>query len=475
MMTLTLFAGLAGGAAFATEGPDMRVGAAIADISPVVGLGEPDVWLAGYGPKRRATGAASPLSARAVSLNDGTRRVVVVALDLVGLFRDDVVKIRAACAKARPDRPVDYLIVCCTHTHAGPDTIGIWGPLPKSGVDPAYMARVRERTVRAVADAVAAERPARLRIVRTEMPDLITDTRKPFVIDQGFWVIAADGADDGRAIATLTNWGIHPEVLDSRNTLVSADFPGVLRSSIEAARGGTALHVSGAVGGLTVPAFPERDDRGEAFDEERNRRVDQYGRMVAARAVAALAKAEPLSGRLDFRTAEIDLPLANLHYLLGFTLGTIVRESVDIPKADPARPDVLRQAFLKTELGVLRIGDAAIAVIPGEIYPELVVGGIQDPQDPDADFPGAPHEPLIHDALAGARHNLVFGLANDEIGYIIPKSQWDRNAPHCYGRKTPQYGEDNSCGPEVAPLLCAEFRRLAASLPMPAPTDRPRP
>ena len=29
---------------------------------------------------------------------------------------------------------------------------------------------------------------------------------------------------------------------------------------------------------------------------------------------------------------------------------------------------------------------------------------------------------------------LLFGLANDEIGYIIPKRQWDEQPPFAYGR-----------------------------------------
>jgi hypothetical protein len=51
-------------------------------------------------------------------------------------------------------------------------------------------------------------------------------------------------------------------------------------------------------------------------------------------------------------------------------------------------------------------------------------------------------------------------LANDEIGYIIPKSQWDVAAPFCYGRKKAQYGESNSLGPETAPILCEAIRQL---------------
>jgi hypothetical protein len=54
---------------------------------------------------------------------------------------------------------------------------------------------------------------------------------------------------------------------------------------------------------------------------------------------------------------------------------------------------------------------------------------------------------------------LVLGLANDEIGYIIPKRQWDQLAPFAYGRQTSQYGEINSCGPDVAPILLEALKR----------------
>ena len=57
---------------------------------------------------------------------------------------------------------------------------------------------------------------------------------------------------------------------------------------------------------------------------------------------------------------------------------------------------------------------------------------------------------------------MMIGLANDEIGYIIPKRQWDEKPPFCYGRKKAQYGESNSLGPETAPILCKVFQELAA-------------
>ena len=56
---------------------------------------------------------------------------------------------------------------------------------------------------------------------------------------------------------------------------------------------------------------------------------------------------------------------------------------------------------------------------------------------------------------------MIVGLGNDELGYIIPKRQWDDKAPYCYGLKQAQYGEENSLGPETAPILCRVFRHLA--------------
>ena len=116
---------------------------------------------------------------------------------------------------------------------------------------------------------------------------------------------------------------------------------------------------------------------------------------------------------------------------------------------------------IRSEVGYLKLGELEVAAIPGEIYPELVLGKVQDPADPAADFPDAPIEPSIYGQLKAA-HRMIVGLANDELGYIIPKRQWDEKPPFCYGRKKAQYGEGNSLGPETAPLLCGAFRELVA-------------
>jgi hypothetical protein len=57
-------------------------------------------------------------------------------------------------------------------------------------------------------------------------------------------------------------------------------------------------------------------------------------------------------------------------------------------------------------------------------------------------------------------YRMLFGLADDEIGYIIPKAEWDEKAPWLNGAGKRWYGEVNSVGPEAAPMIVKAFQEL---------------
>lgn len=187
--------------------------------------------------------------------------------------------------------------------------------------------------------------------------------------------------------------------------------------------------------------------------------AEAYGEAIALAYDEALEAAEPLRlSPLATSTAPVYVPLANPGYRQGRALGVLTREAFAwIGRSDSAGarlPDtqVEGDIALETEVTYLRAGDLHIAGIPGELYPELVYGEYQSPAEPNADFPDAQTEPSVMNILAGEKV-LILGMANDEIGYIIPKRQWDDVAPFAYGRSEKQYGEVNSVGPEVAPIL----------------------
>jgi hypothetical protein len=164
------------------------------------------------------------------------------------------------------------------------------------------------------------------------------------------------------------------------------------------------------------------------------------------------------------RSRPLAVPVDNKLYLLGKRLGIFERAmehwtgDARQPVTPPTGAENERVA-VRTEISWLRLGELDVAVIPGEIYPELVLGKVVDPPDPGADFPDAPIEPAIYAQLKGP-HRMIVGLGNDELGYFIPKRQWDEKPPFTHGLTKAPYGEVNSLGPDAAPIICEAFKNL---------------
>src|SRR5580765_1824289 len=93
----------------------LKIGFAEADVTPV--LGKKPVYVAGFGFNRIATGVHDPLMARAVVIEHDHDRIGFLSVDVVGLFREQVLAIRKRLPGIR------YLLVASTHNHEGPDTL----------------------------------------------------------------------------------------------------------------------------------------------------------------------------------------------------------------------------------------------------------------------------------------------------------------------------------------------------------------
>jgi hypothetical protein len=440
--------------------PALHAGFGEADITPDVGGARP-VYLAGFGKDRKAVKVHDPLKARAVVLRDGTRKIALASVDLVGFFRTNVLHARAGLPGFA------YVLVSSTHNHEGPDTLGLWGPGPfKSGIDPDYLKRVEEGIIRAVKAADRSARPVAARLGTARAPELLHDGRLPLVKHDELVAIRFDGPD-GRPAGVVVQWNCHPETLGSGNKEVSADFVAATVEHLHKKYRCPVVYLTGTVGGLMTSLGVEvKDDAGRPLADGTFEKTWRYGQLVGKLAEKALAGARPVRlTPIRVRSREVFLPLDNKLYLLAWQLGVLEREafawSGNPDRAEPLRgkPAPRQRACVRTEVAWLRLGELDVAAVPGEIYPELVLDKVQDPPDPGADFPDAPVEPALYKQLRGPYRMLV-GLANDELGYIIPKRQWDERPPYCYGRKRPQYGEVNSVGPETAPILCGAFRDL---------------
>jgi hypothetical protein len=441
------------------DAPALRVGFGAADITPAL---DKKVYIAGFGKNRVATSVHDPLMARAMILGDGERKIALVSVDLVGLFHPVVERIR----KRLPG--FAYVLVSSTHNHEGPDTLGLWGPSAfQSGVDPAYLKQVEDGVVQAVQKADQGLHVARARIGVVQAPELLHDGREPYVKHDDLVALQFEGAD-GKKLGLVVQWNCHPEVLGSKNTEISADYVWATVAHLQEKHRCPVVYLTGTVGGLmTSLRVQVKDDKGKELSDGTFAKTEGYGRLVGMAADRALAQAKLVTlTPFTVRRREVFLPIDNQLYLLAWKLGVLDRQSYrwtgDPTKAEPLPNRAEGKKCIKTEIGWLRLGQLEVAAIPGEIYPELVLGKVQEPADPAADFPSAPVEPSIYGQLKGP-YRMLIGLANDEIGYIIPKRQWDEKSPYCYGRKATQYGEVNSLGPETAPLLHEAFRALSLS------------
>lgn len=439
----------------------LRAGFATVDITPDISNPNKPVWLAGFSQNRSAVSVHDPLVAAAVVVDNGHARVGIVAIDSIGFFHDDVIRVREAIPA---DWKLDYVTVCSTHNHSTPDLMGLWGPSPlKSGVDPDYKRKVIQACRDALGKSVESLAPARLALheIPVDPKGLVSDTRKPEVFDADVRVLHFTRPSDGSTLGTLVGWGNHPETPWAGNRDITADFPGALRTALakgipgtnglfRPGLGGQHVFVNGAVGGL-MTTHPSTEVphpvTGEILKTPSHAKTDAVGHQLALRILDRIRTGTPTvpaveSAPLTVHARTLEVKLDNNGFVIASFLGLLDRGHSS-------------WMHFRTEVAFMTLGEASFALIPGEIYPELVNGGIVNP--PGGDFGIEPLElPILRELMPG-RVKFVFGLANDEIGYILPKSEWDVEPPHLYGGKRP-YGEVNSCGPETALTLHRALR-----------------
>jgi len=276
----------------------------------------------------------------------------------------------------------------------------------------------------------------------------------------------------------VVNWSDHPETLGRENTLIASDYPNWVRSYLEKRFGGTALFFSGSVGKLSP--FGNQvalldPETGKIAEDGTWRKAELLGTEIGRLAERALKSAKQVSpDSLAIRSATLFVPMRNAHFRLAESAGVFAgrKPLFTDSKPDPSTEErdvtgVGRVRYptghdIQTEVDYIQFRSrgrpvAEIVTIPGEIYPELVNGGIA--HYPGADYPQAPLEPVLREQLK-TRYQFILGLGNDEIGYLIPKAEWDEEPPWLMNDAKPWYGEINSVGPEAAGAVLRALLRL---------------
>lgn len=101
----------------------MKIGYYKVDITPSF-----SVEISGYGfyLKRKSEGIHDPLFAKSIYLNDGENEILIISCDLIGINREEIVKIREEIER-ETKIPFYNIIISSTHTHSGPSTLYLEG------------------------------------------------------------------------------------------------------------------------------------------------------------------------------------------------------------------------------------------------------------------------------------------------------------------------------------------------------------
>jgi hypothetical protein len=243
----------------------LRAGVARVDITPPVGIAHAN-W--GAASHSRAEGIDLPLWATALALRDAETGVgaVIVDLDLLHLSLALAGSMRQAISELT-GVPASHVRVSATHTHSGPTLGQTWVEEGAELVAP-YAASLPGRVAGAVWAAWRGLVPVRVAAGvgrcaigvnrRAQAPDgrTVVGRNPAGFFDQAVRVLRLDAAPEGdsegegRPLVALLHYATHPTLMAHENRLITPDYPGVARRTVETITGATCLFLQGCAGDI---------------------------------------------------------------------------------------------------------------------------------------------------------------------------------------------------------------------------------
>ena len=415
--------------------------------------------------KRKVTEIKDPPMAYVTALSDGVNGTAVfVSLDAFGITSYDVGNIRAALKDFAEDKDIRSINVSALHQHSTVDTLGMNGnvvaavflnsfaQLTKlypvySGKNKEYMKHLTEVVADTVEEAVGNMEPGELRYGKVDIEEYINEKRAPDCFDKYFHRLRFVPTATGSKETWLANAPIHTTGVGIGGTVVTSDWPYYIAKNLEnyGTNGTNFQFIQGAQLAMGI-----------RFDEDMpgadgHQRMARYGQLLADRLKSIGDTDEALPALLNIAHKEYILPVDNPLHLLFFRLGVI--------DSSGYKKDLLGLKLeLKTELGYMELGGkVAVAMVPGEMEPALAFDGNGLAKELSYRREEYKFKPMIEMLDSSIEHFMVFGLTNDQVGYMVLPNDIAHFV--AFGNE-----EVNMSSSQVAPLTLAAFKALTESV-----------
>jgi hypothetical protein len=367
----------------------MKCGFAKVDITPKVGC-----HLAGHPQVRPAEAIADPLYIRALSFEEG-EGVVFLVFDVMSIVTETAALIRRTVAEALGWQ-THQIHVAATHTHYAPYTC-----CGENAETDAFARSLPQKAVEAAKEALADAADAEFRYAKGVAPGISFIRR--YIMKDGSVrtnpgrhnpdiLRPASEADETLQLLRivrekgdilLVGFQVHPDV--RRGLEVSADYPGVVCSTLDNALPGThTIYFNGTAGDLNHVDVncPEWD--ANAGQEQ----IDHMGRTIAGRVLELYTKARPVaSGAVKTAQTLVELPEKaydpeKLPLALNYVRWHEAGEKEKIPYTGMEYITAVieaRQIIWRSQGGchdpapvsVTTMGDVAVVTVPGEGFCEV--------------------------------------------------------------------------------------------------------
>ncbi len=356
----------------------LSAGAAKTVVTPRVGA-----ELIGYFDRTEgSTGVHDDLYARAVVLDNGELTLAICSVDILWLWASIVKEIRQAVAGRCPI-PAENILICGTHTHAGP------APHNQDDWDTPLVDLIAE----AIVAAYESRQAARIGFGFGMLFGYNINRRwlnRP--ADPSVGVMRVDTAA-GRPLAVLTNYACHGVVLGYDNYLISGDWPGYSSRLLEAdlGEGAVALFLQGGAGDVNpltetvrqrlaaahpVGTIGELTSYYGRYDPD-----DPYTWNIEDRGGGTFVEAETLARAVNAEAMRVWKSI-ELSVDVGMWAERVIVNGAagpDEPPGEGLSPEYRRllpevqEGSIPMEIMLVGIGPAVMVSQPGEVFSETAV------------------------------------------------------------------------------------------------------
>lgn len=383
---------------------------------------------------KAATAIYDDQRVRVIAINDGSGRgtLIFAVIDGFGISSTDVRGIRKELADFAKANNIVGINISVLHQHSCVDTFGMNGDLVKmiftnpalnrinntfgtdykllNGQNASFMKHLYNVTVDSVKEAVNSMTTGKMYYSEIEAGEYIRDKREPMVFDSKIHRFRFV-PDNGTKETWLCNMAIHAVGNGAAGTAITGDYPYYIEQEVNKA-GANFIQIQGA----ELAISSKHDSLNLPEGTPRLESLKIYGTTLGKLIVESNEAETEVAPLLNYRMKEYYVPVTNQILEFAGRLGALTNTVVTTDDDN----HVLEVA---TELGYLEIGTKlAVAIIPGELEPAIAYGGYLDA---DHSWTGTDFDyPSLQDIVGTDKELLVFGLMNDQIGYILEDNDY---------------------------------------------------